>query len=92
MMDALTYMNFMKEQFQEKSFSTTELIENIHKILKTWNDVVQENSNTELLKSESKVSNSERNDQEANVYVDYLFVTAEKLSSNARKRYENQAS
>nr|CAI5825586.1 unnamed protein product [Callosobruchus analis] len=62
----------------------------MHKILKNWNDVVQENSNTALLKSESRVSNSERNDQEANVYVDYLFVTAEKLSSNARKRYENQ--
>nr|CAH7725974.1 unnamed protein product [Callosobruchus chinensis] len=79
-----------RDRFQEKSFSTTELIENMHKILKNWNDVVQENSNTALLRSESKVSSTERNDQEANVYVDYLFVTAEKLSSNARKRYENQ--
>ncbi|CAH1116543.1 unnamed protein product [Phaedon cochleariae] len=76
-----------KERFQEKSLPTSELVENLQRILRNWNDSYQENGPPSFLtRSESKSSGEHL--QEAN--VDIVFVTIEKLSSNARKRYENQ--
>lgn len=71
-------------------FTTSELVENVQRILKAGNEGYQENvtSPSALSKSESRTYYGDRGDhcQEANVNV--LF--ADKMSSNARKRYENQ--
>lgn len=45
-----------------------------------------------LPRSESKSSYSERMDNNSELFVEILFVTMDKLSSNTRKRFENQVS
>lgn len=78
------------DRFQEKLYTTSELVENMQKILKIRSDSVTENTQTSTLlsRSESKTSYTEKSESEP--VVDTLFVTLEKLSSNARRRYENQ--
>ncbi|CAG9763995.1 unnamed protein product [Ceutorhynchus assimilis] len=78
------------DRFQEKLYTTSELVENMQKILKNRSDSIGENtqSSSLLTRSESKTSYSERNESEA--VVDILLVTTEKLSSNSRRRCENQ--
>lgn len=80
------------DKFEEKLYSTTDLVENIQKIVKIRNDLstdnIQSGSNTSnLTRSESKSSYTEKNDE---AVVDVLLVTPEKLNSNIRRRYENQ--
>jgi len=77
------------DKFQEKLYSTTDLVENIQKIVKIRNDLSTDNiqSASNLTRSESKSSYTEKNDE---AVVDVLLVTPEKLNSNVRRRYENQ--
>ncbi|XP_050510024.1 eIF-2-alpha kinase GCN2 isoform X1 [Diabrotica virgifera virgifera] len=80
-----------KDRFQEKSFPTSELVENLQRIMKTWNDSNQENMQfTSISRSESRSSYAEKNQHNQEADVDVLFLTVDKISSNARKRYENQ--
>lgn len=77
------------DKFQEKLYTTSDLVENIQKMLKR-NDSVADNAQASnvLARSDSKTSYSEKADSEP--VVDILFVTSYRLSSNARRRYENQ--
>lgn len=83
----LNYCSF--DKFQEKLYSTTDLVENIQKIMKIRNDSSNDNiqSGNNLTRSESKSSYTEKNDE---AVVDVLLVTQEKLNSNVRRRYETQ--
>ncbi|KAG5896432.1 hypothetical protein JTB14_022511 [Gonioctena quinquepunctata] len=73
-----------KDRFQEKSFATSELIENMQRIIKSWNEGGHENMPLSVLsRSESKTHLQEAN-------VDVLYVTTDKISSNSRRKYDNQ--
>ena len=80
-----------RERFQEKMFKLPELVENMQRIIKTWKEGSQEVAPAAgiLSKSDSKSSYSEKNDAH-DATVSVMFVTAEKLSANARRRYELQ--
>lgn len=75
-----------RDRFQEKTFTIAELTENMQRILRNWN----ENGHYELVRSESKSGNAEKSEHAHDVNVNIIFVTNEKLSANARRRYENQ--
>ncbi|CAG9859480.1 unnamed protein product [Phyllotreta striolata] len=78
-----------RERFQEKSFSTSELLENLQRILKAWTDRNEESVQMQSLsRSESRSSYGEKNVHVQEAVVDVLFL--DKLSSNTRKRCENQ--
>lgn len=76
-----------RDRFQEKTFSTTELTENMQRLLKSWNENHQEQT-VPLSRSESKSGEKQEHSHDVNVNV--IFVTVEKLSANARRRYDNQ--
>lgn len=78
-----------KDRFQEKTFTVAELTENMQRILKTWNENGH-GEQAQLLRSESKSSYSEKQEHGHDANVNVLFVTNEKLSANARRRYDNQ--
>lgn len=76
-----------RDRFQEKTFNVGELTENMQRILKSWNENGNSEQQMSLSRSESKTSYMEHA-HDANVNV--IFVTNEKLSANARRRYDNQ--
>lgn len=76
-----------RDRFQEKTVIIAELPENIQRILKSWN----ENGHYEqLMRSESKSGCMEKQEHGHDANVNVIFVTNEKLSANARRRYDNQ--
>lgn len=77
------------DKFQEKLYTTSDLVENIQKMLRR-NDSVTDNVQAPnvLSRSDSKTSYAEKADSEP--VVDIMFVTSDRVSSNARRRYENQ--
>lgn len=78
--------------------STSDIIEFMQRLLKTWNDSNSTDSslaNNMLSRSESRTSSISSNSNDvspANVLPNTIvrFITTEKLASNARRRYENQ--
>lgn len=66
------------------------MLENMQKILKIRVENIGDNGqpSATLIRSESKSSYSEKNDLD----VEILWITSEKLTSNSRKRYDNQVS
>lgn len=71
-----------RDRFQEKTFNIAELAENMQRILKSWNENGGCEQQMALLRSESKTNYGE--------HAHVIFVTNEKLSANARRRYDNQ--
>ncbi|XP_050296030.1 eIF-2-alpha kinase GCN2 isoform X2 [Anthonomus grandis grandis] len=78
------------DRFQEKCYSITEIVQVMQKILKVRNDSLTETaqSATVLSRCDSKTNNSERSENDTP--IDVLLVTSKKLSSNTRRRFENQ--
>ncbi|CAH0551983.1 unnamed protein product [Brassicogethes aeneus] len=77
-----------RDRLQESIIATSKLVKELQQTLKVWQDKGHENNQcVPICRSESKVSYSESLQEPT---VDVLFVTEEKLSSNARKRYDNQ--
>ncbi|XP_056630081.1 eIF-2-alpha kinase GCN2 [Diorhabda sublineata] len=79
-----------KDRFQEKSLSTSELVEHLQRVIRARNESNTDNSQVNVLsRSESRsYYSSERNQHNQEADVDVLLV--DKKASNARKRYENQ--
>ncbi|KAF5298737.1 hypothetical protein FQR65_LT09606 [Abscondita terminalis] len=77
-----------KDRFQEKSVNIQEIVENLQKVMRTSNESHDHSVNSTNTKFEGRLSNSYENNHEAIVSI--LFVTSEKMSANARRRYENQ--
>lgn len=76
-----------RDRFQEKTVNVADLTENMQKILKNWND---NGHNEQLVRSESKSGCAEKQEHGHEANVNVIFVTNEKLSANARRRYDNQ--
>ncbi|XP_044265056.1 eIF-2-alpha kinase GCN2 [Tribolium madens] len=78
-----------RDRFQEKTVKVPELVETMLRIIKCWKEGAQEvvPVTGTVFRSDSK-SGYEKNEHEANVAV--LFVTVDKLSANARRRYDIQ--
>ncbi|RZC35247.1 Pkinase, RWD and/or tRNA-synt His domain containing protein [Asbolus verrucosus] len=81
-----------RDRFQEKTFKMHELVENMQKIIKNWKEGCQEfiPVTGTISRSDSKSSYGEKNEHNHEANVTVLFVTAEKLSANVRKRYDIQ--
>ncbi|KAJ8925528.1 hypothetical protein NQ315_009367 [Exocentrus adspersus] len=77
-------------RFQEKLYTTSELVENLPRILKASMEGSQENaiSPTILSKSDSRTSYGDRGDHYQETNVSILFV--DKMASNIKRRHENQ--
>ncbi|XP_031334945.1 eIF-2-alpha kinase GCN2 isoform X2 [Photinus pyralis] len=76
-----------RDRFQEKVVKIPDLVENMQRVIKLWNEGCAEHviplSN---IKNDSRISSGDSHE----AIVSILFVTMEKLSANTRKRYENQ--
>ncbi|XP_060526951.1 eIF-2-alpha kinase GCN2 isoform X2 [Cylas formicarius] len=85
-----SYDGDTKDRFQEKRYTVSELLETAQKIFKPNNEAFHDNTHAvvPISRSESKTGYIEKNEPDR--IVDISFVTVEKLSSNTRKRYENQ--
>lgn len=68
--------------------NTADLVENMHRIMKCWNGVNELPSNPPAARSDSKASSGGESHACESVLV--IFVTVEKISASARRRYETQ--
>ncbi|XP_025831674.1 eIF-2-alpha kinase GCN2 [Agrilus planipennis] len=79
--------NWEKGKFQEKLVAFSETVDTFLRSIRNVGENSFEQQSTAISRSESKVSNCDHL-HDTSVSID--FVTNEKLSSNTRKRYENQ--
>lgn len=79
-------------RFQEKKINTSELVDNMQRIIKLWNEGNEQGVVYNALnRSDSKVSTSDKCEHTHDANVNILFVTeSEKLSANTRKRFDSQ--
>lgn len=81
----------MRPRFQERMVNTADLVENMHRTIKLWNEVNDLPANLPTIaRSDSKPSSC--SESHACELVLVVFVTTERVSASARRRYETQVS